>query len=201
MTMKYCLIALVFFACSKPAQKESQDLAEVPALKVKANSSLALDSARIDSLSEAQLEENLFGRFFNDRAEFFIIKNPKMKIFGSPVQSMTLYYIDGVLCKTKYNLDQNIAPQLINAYGKFRIQGRDSVNTLILHSEKVLVGTQAAKHMNEKLNHYEMLWRRNDKYFLFHADETGAQKLYELVEKMLDYDARLRSVDIIFEKG
>lgn len=200
--MKYAWIILVAGACSRPTADVTMKDKEMPAevLKTASVASVRPDSVKLDFLSEEELEKNLFGRFFNDRAEFFIIREPKMKIFSSSVRAMTLYYIDGVLCKTKYELVENIAPQLINAYGKFSIFGRDSINSNLLRHEAVLVGDKA-KHLNMKLDNYNMVWKRNDKHFIFHADETYGHHYFELVEKMLDYDTRLRLADADMEEA
>jgi hypothetical protein len=194
--MKHVWIVLIACACSRPAAEmaERDKLPPAQVVKMAPATSVRPDSVKLDSFSEEELEKNLFGRFFNDRAEFFVIKEPNMKILGSSVRAMTLYYIDGVLCKTKYELVENIAPQLINAYGKFSIMGRDSINSNLLRHEAVLVGDKA-KHLNPGLDNYNMVWNRNDKYFIFHADETYGHHYFELVEKMLDYESRLRHAD------
>ncbi len=189
----------VLSSCTKHSEKlfESTEK-EQESVDASAENVIFQSNALRDSISEEMLEENLFGRFFNDRAEFFIVKNPKMSIYGSRVESQTFYYIDGILCKTKYRLAQNIAPQLINAFGKFKILGRDSLNTSVLKNEKVLIG-EKTKHINTSLTNYEMTWVRGDKYFVLYVNETYGNNYFELTEKLLDYETRLKSVDVIFD--
>lgn len=195
----FSIVALLLLSsCAQRTNESFEEKEETTTKAIRvAEKTIAATTTLRDSLSEEMLEENLFGKFFNDRAEFFIVKNPKMKVYGSDVEAMTLYYIDGVLCKTKYKLKVNVAPQLINAFGKFKILGRDSLNTAVLKNEKVLVGKNT-KHINANLTNYEMTWLRDDKFFVLDVNETYGSNYFELSEKLLDYDSRLRSVDIIF---
>jgi len=50
---------------------------------------LALNTKLISSSNEGDIKENLYGKFFYDRAEFYIIKNPKNKIHSSSIKSIT----------------------------------------------------------------------------------------------------------------
>lgn len=71
----------VLVSCEKDSEKSSQSITEKQAEVVAAPVKTTFQNATLrDSVSEEMLEENLFGKFFNGRAEFFIVKNPKMKV-------------------------------------------------------------------------------------------------------------------------
>lgn len=146
------------------------------------------------------LEEHLFGKFFNDRAEFYIIKNPGNKMFHSDIEKITLYYIDGILCKTRYDLDRAVAEALVDNYGSFKIMGLDSMNTRIVKSRDVLRSEAGLTKLNSELNCFEMTWRKRGKVFVYRHVDNDSIRQFTFVEKLDDYDRRLRSVDVIFER-
>ncbi|MCE2935865.1 MAG: hypothetical protein ACK5V5_04710 [Cyclobacteriaceae bacterium] len=162
---------------------------------------LVVDTAVGNTAEHRQLdllEEHLFGRFFNDRAEFYVIKNPENKLFSSGVQSITMYYIDGVLGKTKYILTSSISADLISNYGNFRIAGLDSINKKLVRNRNILQSQSTIPLLDQRLNHFEMSWQKKDKIFLYRELRNDSARQFVFIEKLNDYDKRLRAVDVIF---
>lgn len=139
----------------------------------------------------ADLDEHFFGSFYSDRADFYVIDDPQNSIFNSKIEQLTLYYIDGTLCKTKYMLAQNIGMQLVRNYGSFKIIGCDSVNKAIIARGSVMEG----KVLNEGLNNYEMSWSLNNKVYEFRVDTRTAALRYQFIEKIKNYEWQLKRLN------
>jgi len=63
---------------------------------------LTLNTPPTATSTQEDIEENLFGKFFCDRAEFYVIKNPQNEVYATRPESITLFYLDGELRQTKY---------------------------------------------------------------------------------------------------
>jgi hypothetical protein len=160
------------------------------------NSLLEVDTTTLNTSHQYTelLEENLFGRFSNDRAEFYIVKKPGNKMFTSNVQKITLYYIDGVLGKTKYELDESISTALIENYGSFKIMGLDSLNKAIIKERHVLQEVDGLHSLNSNINNFEMTWQKKGKVFSYCEVRNDSIHQFVFIEKLGDYNSRLRSV-------
>ncbi len=148
-----------------------------------------------DTLERYDLDEHLFGRFFGNRASFYIIKNPNNRINGVKVKSMTLYYLDGSLFKTKYILDKNISEFLINNYPQFTLRGFDVGNRKILSNEKIFYRKKKKWYLNSTLDNYEIIWRlgRNEMKMRVNANDTIAT--YQYIVNNKNYDRILTSIE------
>lgn len=208
MQIKNYLGILFFMLCACDSWRTNKsvtesELARNGSSQIVPSGMLEVDTAVVLKDLETEtnlLEEHLFGKFFNDRAEFYIIKNPDNKMFHSDIEKITLYYIDGILCKTRYDLDRAVAEALVDNYGSFKIMGLDSVNTRIVKSGDVLRSETGLTKLNSELNNFEMTWRKRDKVFVYRHVDNDSVRQFTFVEKLDDYDRRLRSVDIIFER-
>lgn len=200
----FSLLILVS-ACSRgkgteQAARKSLEL-ESRAAKAIPGNLLVVDTATVNRAEQTQLEaleEHLFGRFFNDRAEFYVIKNPENKLFSSDVKSITMYYIDGVLGKTKYVLTTGISADLMANYGNFKIAGLDSMNKLLIRERQILMHGAGEPKLEPRLNHFEMSWQKKDKIFLYREIKNDSAHQFVFIEKLNDYDKRLRAIDVIF---
>lgn len=138
---------------------------------------------------------NLYGKFFNERAEFFIIENPQNKLHDTGVKSITLYYLDGQLGKTKYILQQNVADKLIECYGSFKISAHDSKNRDILKSGKVLVKTDEDIELNHELDNYQLTWTSGNNKIVYKVNVNDKQETYRYVEKRSTYEQNFREIE------
>lgn len=138
---------------------------------------------------------NLYGKFFNERAEFFIIENPQNKLHDTGVKSITLYYLDGQLGKTKYILQQNVADKLIECYGSFKISAHDSKNRDILKSGKVLVKTDEDIELNHELDNYQLTWTSGNNKIVYKVNVNDKQETYRYVEKRSNYEQNFREIE------
>lgn len=147
------------------------------------------------SEAEADIGGNLYGKFFNERAEFFIIENPQNKLHDTGVKSITLYYLDGQLEKTKYILQQNVADKLIECYGSFKISAHDSKNRDILKSGKVLVKTDEDIELNQELDNYQLKWTSGNNIIVYKVNLNDRQEAYRYVEKRSTYEQNFREIE------
>jgi hypothetical protein len=156
---------------------------------------LTLNTQPATKSSLTSMDENLFGRFFCDRAEFYVIKNPQNNLYSSKTESITLFYLDDQLRQTKYILTNDITTFLINDLGSFKIQAFDVKNKEIVKKEKVIIQTKDGVALNNKLDNYELRWVFSDKeikyrvnvnatiQFLYTEKTKGFEKEFNQIEK------------------
>lgn len=148
-----------------------------------------------DPLSIHDLETHLFGRFFMDRAEFYIIKSPRNKFFSSPIFSVTLYYLDGTLSQTKYVLQNNIADSLINKYGKFQITALDKVSRDILETNHVISKLNNKWQLNPQLSRYELLWTMGERQIKLRVDPQENNESIKYIDGLVNYKKMFSNVE------
>lgn len=150
-----------------------------------------------DTLRNFELGKNLFGKFFKERAEFYVIENPNKTIYNHPVKSITLYFLDGTLAKTKYELDEDISDNLIASYGAFTIKGYDTLTRKLFKTEKILQVIDQRKVLNKNLINYELKWDMNSKFIYTRVDKSGPKKRFEYIEALRNYERRYKRVEAL----
>ncbi len=154
---------------------------------------LTLNTKPTYTSAQGNIIENLHGRFLGDRAEFYIIKNPKNKIHNSPITSVSLVYLDAYLYKSKYVLTNNIALELIKKHGAFNISVYDFINRDIIANEKLLVKKNGVDYLNSKLNNYLLRWDIGDSEIIYRVNTTTG--LYEYTKRRKDYKTTFWSIE------
>jgi hypothetical protein len=196
----FFFIGISFVACEKERTKEEEQEAELEITKSEKNVPerfLRIDGT-LDTLRHYELGKDLFGKFFRERAEFYIIENPNKTIYNHPVKSITLYFLDGKLSKTKYELDADISDDLIHSYGAFTIKGYDSITRRIFKTEKVIDKVNNKKILNKNLINYELKWEMSSKFIYTRVDKSGPKGRYEYIESLKTYDSKFRGVERAF---
>ncbi len=158
------LLVLGAFSYEKADFEDSTPIIKPPKIKVKPNNfnkktvpiQLLTLNTKATTPTSTGNAENLYGKFFYDRAKFYIIKNPKNRLHSSSIKSVTLVYLDDVLYKTKYSLSSNIVEELLKKYGVFNIVGYDFTNRDIISSEKVMSEENGIFVLNKKLDNYQL---------------------------------------------
>jgi hypothetical protein len=192
-------IAIVLcLSCEKQAVK-NEDLPpkEKPIQKSEKNISerfLRIDG-RTDTLRKYELGKNLYGKFFQQRAEFYIIENPNKTIYNKPVKSITLYFLDGALAKTKYELDDDISDNLIQSYGTFTIKGYDTLTRGLFKREKIISVRDQKKMLNKNLVNYELKWDLESKFVYTRVDKSAPKKRFEYIEALKHYTDKFRKLE------
>jgi len=198
----FLLFCLALISCEKASEKEEeqQDLDPAEIKKSEKNVSerfLRIDGT-LDTLRQYELGKDLFGKFFQERAEFYIIEDPNKTIYNHPVKSITLYFLDGKLSKTKYELDADISDDLIHSYGAFTIKGYDSITRRLFKTEKIVDRVNNKKILNKNLISYELKWEMSSKFIYTRVDKSGPKVRYEYIESLKNYDAKFRGVERAF---
>jgi hypothetical protein len=152
----------------------------------------------LDTLRQYELGKDLFGKFFQERAEFYIIENPNKTIYNHPVKSITLYFLDGKLSKTKYELDADISDNLIYSYGSFTIKGYDSITRRLFKTEKIINRVNNKKILNKNLINYELKWEMSSKFIYTRVDKSRPKPRFEYIESVKNYDAKFKGVERAF---
>jgi len=141
-------------------------------------------------------DDHLYGKFFGDRAEFYIVENPELFVSSSPVDRLTLYFIDSVLCKKKYELTQDINPELIKSYGGFKFKALNEATKIKSKKEKIVLKSDGGSYINSHLTHYQMRWNESEvalKYIV-RTDSSIAQ--YHLIEELNAYKKLFRMAEM-----
>lgn len=145
--------------------------------------------------AKANMGGNLYGKFFNERAEFFIIENPKNKLLDTKVSSITLYYLDGQLGKTKYILEKDATKKLIECYGNFKISAHDKKNRDILKSGQVLVKNGDQLILNPALDNYELKWLTDNNTIVYKVNTHDRHETYRYIEQRNTYEQNFKEIE------
>ncbi|MEQ8238429.1 MAG: hypothetical protein RIA69_04410 [Cyclobacteriaceae bacterium] len=140
-------------------------------------------------------EHHLHGRFFEDRAEFFVVEQPQLYLSDTKVNELTLYFIDGILCKKKYALDDDISYDLMRSYGTFKFRALNDSSKKVSKREGILKKISGKKLMNENLTYYRMKWPEQQPmlYYEYQRDSASENKL--LIEELEAYKNLLREAE------
>jgi len=141
------------------------------------------------------LDDYRFGKFFQDRAEFFVIQNSNSTIFNTPVNTVVLYYLDGEHCKTKFIVADDISSQLLDEYGNFKIIPLDDETKEVLSKEDIVVTENEKKVINRALAKYELLWKLNNKVVRFRVDRGNPTEPFVYTEQVPHYDNLYRNLE------
>jgi hypothetical protein len=190
---------LALSSCERDEVKNEKN-AEVEEIK-KSEKNIAEGFLRLDGQTDTlrgyELGKNLFGKFHKKRAEFYVIERPNKTIYNRPVKCITLYFLDGTLAKTKYELEEDISDDLIHSYGNFTIKGYDTLTRNLLKSEKVVHSENQKKVLNKNLTNYELKWDRNTKFIYTRVDKSTAKKRFEYIEALKDYSTKYKRIEAL----
>lgn len=155
---------------------------------------LTLNTKATTEAKQDKIDENLFGKFFCDRAEFYIIKNPKNKIYSSSAESITLYYLDNQLRQTKYFLTNDIVTNLLRDLGSFKIIGLDPKNRQVLKTEEIVIRIKSGITLNKKLDNFELRWTFGEKEIKYRVS-SGSEHKFIYAEKAKDFEKEFKAIE------
>jgi|LakMenEpi03Aug12_release.lakeMendotaPanAssembly.Ray.scaffolds.fasta_scaffold843329_1 hypothetical protein len=155
---------------------------------------LTLNTRPKTETTQGLIDEVLFGKFFCDRAEFYIIKNPQNEIYSKRPESITLYYLDGELRQTKYILNGDIITNLLHDLGGFKITGLDLKNREIVSAKQIITKTKNGFALNSKLDNYELKWTFGDKEIKYRVNADSKDKFVYL-EKVKNYEKEFKTIE------
>lgn len=149
-----------------------------------------------DTTEQPWLKDHFFGKFFQDRAEFFVIQNSTSEIFGTPVKTIVLYYLDERHCQSKFIVSENIADKLIARYGTFSLTALDDYNRELAENENVLIEENGSKKLNRDFTHVELSWKLSDKIVRFRLNEQHKTEPFVYTEHVPEYQNLYRTVEM-----
>lgn len=151
-----------------------------------------------DSLStiEPELEDHLFGKFFNDRAEFYVVQYPTNTLFDKPVDEITLCFLDGKLSQTRYMLHDDLTDELISKYGKFTFKPFDPANSKLLEDNRLIDVGNGQTKLNSVFTNYELSWDTNDKRILVRVDRTKPAARVTYTERLHNHTATYKMIEL-----
>lgn len=189
--MKYCaFVFLIFLACNGIGLNEERTNLESSTLSNagEADSTIVATFNINDTKNQVvDHDDHLFGKFYHDRIEFHIVDRPDIKILNTPVKRMTLYFIDSVLCKKKYELEENISNKLMNSLGSFKFQpiGMKSLEAAKMNG--VIVYQPNGALLNPHLASYQMKWALEDRTVIFRHEEDSLAESNTYEEQLAEY--------------
>ncbi len=196
--MKYWFLVLILVVgCTKAGQNHTAP-SNVP---LASNSETTHTPKFIDyEIADYKEEVNLdpkteFGKFHNDRLTIHIIDNPQETLFSHPTKSLTLYFIDSVLCKKKYELGIDISSDLMTSYGSFSFKPLDWNTRDLAKDNGVLVTQEKKKSINPQLKKYRMKWTLEDKDILFSHEEDTIREINVYEELLPEYKLLIKLVE------
>lgn len=184
------LVILSFHtSCSKEVEKDNQiDKELYSEIKEEEVSKEPVDSTQaLVTLSNEVIQQNLYGRFFCDRAEFYVIEDPSIILYKTKPKSVTYYYLDGELKQTKYEFSTNIIKQLVKDFGSFKIVGFDEKNKSIITGQQVLVNNGNIRTLNPSLDNFEVRWVVGDQEIRYRVNSSTPSK-YTYTERNTNYE-------------
>jgi len=200
--MKINAIIILLATCGSCRMEEQQAKVDAEVKEVKKSEKniperfLRIDGT-VDTLRSYELGNHLFGKFFRQRAEFYVIENPNKTLYNHPVRSITLYFLDGMLAKTKFDLENDISDDLINSYGAFTIKGYDTITRKLLKTEKVVEARQDKKVLNKNLINYQLKWDRGTKFIYARVDKSRLKRRFEYIEAIKDYNEKYKKAEAL----
>ena len=154
---------------------------------------LTLSALPKTTIKQGDIRGNLFGKFFYDRAEFYVIENPQNKIYSSTTESITLFYLDGELSKTKYILSSNIAPFLLKDLGNCSIKGLNVKNSEIITDGKPIFKKGGKVMLNKELDNYELTWTFKNKEIVYRVNNENTK--FEYIERNKNYEQQFKAIE------
>lgn len=139
--------------------------------------------------------EHFFGKFFNDRAEFFIIESPSNTLYQSGIHSITLFHLDGRLQQTKYVVEENIESKLLQHLGPCKIIPLDSVSKVVAASQKIVTSEKGRLVMNPLLTHYELKWTDEDKLIRYRVRRDQTKETFTYIESSKNYEQEMKEIE------
>lgn len=197
----FVVIALI--SCKEDSEENNSEkqVAPTPRKVVKLDGQkvpdrlLTLNTESNHEVLQGAVKGNLFGKFFCDRAEFYIIKNPQNNVFSAKANSIVLYYLDQQLRQTKYILSNDIVAQLVNSLGNFSITGLDKRNSKIIMARRVVTKKGQRWEFNEELDNYELEWTYGDKQIKYRVSPHNFEGPYVYLEKVKDYEKEFKALE------
>lgn len=140
------------------------------------------------------MEDNLFGRFFCDRAELYIIDNPLNEIHAVRPASIILYFLDHKLRQTQYHLKHDISRALLRQHGRFSITGLDPKNKGIIDHERWVLETSEGLQLNPALDNVELKWTFRTKEIRYRITNTPGSR-YMYAEKTRNFEKEFKALE------
>ena len=197
--MVLCLVLMVMISCESEVKERTHQPVQEKSELIRSEKNISERFLRIedkvDTLRQETLAKALFGKFHNHRLECYIIDSPNKTIYNKPVKAITLYYLDGVLARTRYQLEEDISDDLIQSYGSFTIRAFDAITRDLCHTEKVVQMIDRKKVLNKNLKNYRLKWSVNSKMIYTRVDKTAPKKRFDYIESLEDYEERYQEVE------
>ncbi|WP_158233458.1 hypothetical protein [Reichenbachiella sp. 5M10] len=142
-------------------------------------------------------EENLFGNFHSDRVSFHIVEDPNIGLHGGKVQEMTLYFIDDLLCRKKYDLNKNISSALISQYGNFKFK-KLRIETDSLSQTQILLRSDSGFFINPLIGNYQLKWIKDTTLYFFRHEQDSLLESNVFIEESQQYQELYTRVEQSF---
>lgn len=197
MSRTLLLLLLAFLGCRQNQNPDQIAKEDITPKKI-SNDSIQMSWHEISIVRDKNLDDvsddHLFGKFYDDRIEFHIIDDPGITLHQADVEQITLYYIDGILCRKKYLLNEDIANQLAAQYGALTYRSLNFATDSLAREMGVLLATSNGKRFNPYLKKYQLKWDLDSAVIYFQHLEDSLETNNYYIEEVAEYRHRYRSV-------
>ncbi|MCZ8355199.1 MAG: hypothetical protein O9340_10715 [Cyclobacteriaceae bacterium] len=192
----FSILILLSFSCTKEKLKDDVDVKHPKQINDESLSVIIENDSTqiIKTKTRDELYKNLYGRFFCDRAEFYVIEDPSIILYKTKPKSVTHYYLDGELKQTKYEFSTNIIKQLVKDFGSFKIVGFDEKNKSIITGQQVLVNNGNVRTLNPSLDNFEVRWIVGDQEIRYRVNSSTPSK-YTYTERNINYEKEFIAIE------
>jgi hypothetical protein len=131
------------------------------------------------------LSDRLFGEFHQKRASYYIIDDPSIYIGSSRVCMLTLYFVDNVLLKKKYELVTDIDRELLQSYGNCSFEPLTSTADSVVQVLPSILTPQQT--IDPSIDSYSLKWRKEYMRITYQNDRRGEEPELVLTEEHVAY--------------
>lgn len=130
-----------------------------------------------------------FGSFFQGRAIYY--HNYEDTIYhgnSANGKELLLCFFDHQIARMKYQVDRDIASELMQKHGSFRIKPLDSLSQILVKSGNILIRNNKQISLHQDIKNYELTWQKTDKQIVFRRSENfGSVQSFVYEERIPDY--------------
>lgn len=189
----FCLALSLIISCNQPKISGNRNTTSVIDTFKKVSSFITNKdlynfelASNIETMDLSKFQ--LYGKFFNNRIQFYTSHNIKSNILDAKVDHITLYFVDGVLAKSKYVLNENISSYLINTYGKFKFTPLNWKNRDLASTTSIIRKESGKYIIDAQLDSYRLKWDLGDKSLIYsNRDSVQSKKEKHIYSEVLNH--------------
>jgi hypothetical protein len=171
------ILILVLGACDYSTRNESQDHMEsMPELAGDDNTPGSFTPPRQSYRlwhTSGQFDLRAFkyyGGFFNDRLKFYYATRPGLKMAGTDIDLIMLYFLDDRLVKIRYHLAGDVTDPILDSLGLGLLETRYNLRKMVMATDQSIRRLKEYNLEKGKRDEYNIVWDRQIIESSYHVD-------------------------------